>query len=149
MSELNFNKDEFKHVIDELVPTHQKETVFSALNIEHDDFLNFDNIGLMLTGEKRESGFIYSTGVENKTQESMWGNIKSEVFNYLCTNSKKYSKERKEAGITLKNIVTIIATAVASHFSIAAGVIMGAVTVALMSALKIGKNAWCQANKPS
>lgn len=147
MSELEFKESEFKEIIEELVPSYQKETVYSAFEISTDDFTKFDSIGLELTGEKRGTSFIYPTGVSSKAQDSMWGHIKSEIYDYLCTKSKKYTKERKEAGVTIKNIVTIIATAVAAKFSIAVGVITGAVTVALMSALKIGKNAWCQANK--
>jgi hypothetical protein len=38
--------------------------------------------------------------------------------------------------------------AVAASFNLAVGVVVGAVTVVLISALKIGKNAWCAANKP-
>jgi hypothetical protein len=45
-------------------------------------------------------------------------------------------------------LITIIATSVAATFHVAIGVITGAVVVALLSVLKIGKNAWCKINVP-
>ncbi len=148
MPELKFIKSEFEELIDNLIPGYQKSMVLDALDIESDKETEFDNIGLFLTGEKNDSSFIYTTGPSAKAKQSMWSHIKFEVYDYLCTTSKKYSKERSEAGNTVKSIITIIATAIASHFNIAVGVITGALTIALLSALKIGKNAWCEANRP-
>lgn len=149
MSELIFDMQEFLNAANELVPAYQKEKILAAINSEAMDESTFDQIGLSLTGEKRDSGLVIPTSAPNAAGGSMWGAIKGEVYDYLCTTSRKYLKERKEAGITIKNVITILATAVASSFNIAIGVVAGAVTIALLSALKIGKNAWCEVNKPS
>lgn len=147
MSDLIFNKDDFLDSVDILVPGFQKNKLLSAINddlSEHD----LEQIALSLTGEKKDSSAIVPTGGSSASGKSLWGAIKSEVFDYLCTKSRKYSTERKEAGVTIKNVITIIATAVASTFNVAIGVVTGAVTLALLSALKIGQNAWCSINKP-
>lgn len=147
MSKLEFKEEEFKSLIKELIPSYQQDQILSALSFTEES--DFDLMGLSLTGENQNSGLIIPTSAPIASSKSMWSAIKSEVYDYLCTTSKKYSKERNEAGITIKNIITILATAVASSFSIAVGVITGAVTIALLSALKIGKNAWCGINKPA
>jgi len=147
MSELIFDVQEFLNAANELVPAHQKNKVLSAINSEAMDESEFNQIGLSLTGERRDSGLVVPTSAPNSGGGSIWAAIKSEVYDYLCTTSRKYSSERKEAKITVKNIITILATAVASSFNVAIGVVAGAVTIALLSALKIGKNAWCEVNK--
>lgn len=147
MSKLEFKEEEFKSLIKELIPSYQQDQILSALSFTEES--DFDLMGLSLTGENQNSGLIIPTSAPIASSKSMWSAIKSEVYDYLCTTSKKYSKERNEAGITIKNIITILSTAVASSFSIAVGVITGAVTIALLSALKIGKNAWCGINKPA
>jgi hypothetical protein len=146
MSEIEFNDDEFRTAINDLIPSYQQAQLLGALNLSEES--DFDQLGLSLTGEKRNSSFIVPTSAPATSSKSMWTAIKYELHDYLCTKSRKYSKERKEASITIKNIVTILATAIASSFSIAIGVITGAVTLALMSALKIGRNAWCNINTP-
>ncbi|OBT29237.1 hypothetical protein [Vibrio cyclitrophicus] len=148
MSELIFNKDGFIDSVNDLVPSFQKNKLLSV--IDRDDLSEHDieQIALGFTGEKKESSSIIPTGGSSGAGKSLWGAIKSEVFDYLCTKSKKYSAERKEAGVTIKNVITIIATAVASTFNVAIGVVTGAVTLALLSVLKIGQNAWCSINKP-
>jgi hypothetical protein len=147
MSELEFKEDEFKLLISELVPSYQQDQILSGLSLTEES--DFDLLGLSLTGESQNSGIIVPTSAPIASSKSMWLAIKSEVYDYLCTTSRKYSKERKEAGVTIKNIITILATAIASSFSLAVGVLTGAVTLALLSALKIGKHAWCAINKPA
>lgn len=147
MSDLKFNKEEFLTVTHELVPLYQQKYITEALDHDLDSEVDFDQLGLMLTGEKRDASFIVPMSAPNEPTLSMWNAIKLEIYDYLCTKSRKYSKERNEANITVKNIVTILATSLAASFNIAIGVITGAVTLALLSALKIGKNAWCETNK--
>jgi hypothetical protein len=146
MSEIEFNEDEFRSAINDLIPSYQQEQLLGALDLSEES--DFEQLGLLLTGEKRNSSLIVPTSAPVASSKSMWAAIKSELHDYLCTKSRKYSKERKEASITIKNIITILATAIASSFSIAVGVITGAVTIALLSALKIGRNAWCTINTP-
>ena len=76
----------------------------------------------------------------------MWEYVKKEVYEYFCTKSAKYRKERSEASFSLKNILMIISTAIASQFNLAIGVVTGAVTVAVITVFKVGKNAWCELN---
>jgi len=149
MSELSFDKQEFLAAVNELVPVFQRNKVVLAMNNEVMDESDFDQIGLSLTGEKMNSGLVVLTSAPGTQGGSIWGAIKGEVYDYFCTTSKKYSKERKDAGITIKNLITVLSTALASTFNVAVGVITGAVTIALFSALKIGKNAWCNLNSPS
>ncbi|WP_210473070.1 hypothetical protein [Vibrio crassostreae] len=148
MFDLIFNTNEFVDAINELVPSYQRKSIIDIAQDENSIEFDFDKFGMMLTGEENKIGIIVPTGAPSDSVNSMWGAIKAEVFDYICTTSRKYSVERKEAGVTIKNVITIIATAIASSFHIAVGVITGAVTIALMSVLKVGKNAWCAVNKP-
>ena len=62
---------------------------------------------------------------------------------------RKVRQRREDGGVTInKQLITIVAIAIAVSCNLVVGVVVGAVTVALISALKIGKNAWCAANKP-
>lgn len=147
MSDFKYNQEEFNSIIDEIVPSYQRSIIKDAMGLTTDS--EFDQIGLELTGEKREIGLILPTSSPSSTKpENIWAAIKNEVYDYLCTKSKKYTKERNEAGATIKQIITLIATTIGAMFSITTALITGAVTIALMSALKIGKNAWCSLNEP-
>ena len=149
MSDLSFSTDEFLEAVEELVPSYQKRKISEAINDSSLEESDYDQLGLSLTGEKCNSGLIVPTSGHNGSTESLWRAIKGEVYDYLCTTSRRYSKERREAGITVKNLITILATAVASTFNIAIGVVAGGMTIALLSVLKIGKNAWCKLNEPA
>jgi len=140
-----FNPEEFSKAIYALVPEHQQDLLIGALNAiqlsEHD----IERIGLTLTGERLISNSIVRpSSAQPKPDNSMWQAIVNEVYEFLCTNSKKYAQERKEGSHTIKSLITIIATAIAATFHVAIGVIAGAVTLVLLSVLKIGKNAWCK-----
>lgn len=148
MSELIYNQQEFIEAVDEIIPEFQRDKIITFIKLSPDNELEYDQMGLSLTGEKRDSGLITLTSAPNTSSGSLWGAIKGEIYDYMCTTSRKYSKERSESGITIKQIITILATAIASSFHIAIGVVTGAVTIALLSALKIGKNAWCKVNTP-
>lgn len=148
MSELIYSQQEFIEAADELIPEFQRNKIITFIKLAPDIESEYDQMGLSLTGEKRDSNFIIPTSVPNVSGGSLWGAIKGEIYDYMCTTSRKYSKERKEAGVTVKQIITILATAIASSFHIAIGVVAGAVTIALLGALKIGKNAWCKVNTP-
>jgi hypothetical protein len=149
MAEFEFSDEEFRTATLELVPSFQRNQVLAGLNLIEPSDADFDAIGTGLTGEQMSSAFLFFTGAPGKSEKSIWAAIKTEVFDFICTNSKKYAVERKDGAATIKNVVTILATALASSFNLALGVVVGAVTVALMSAVKIGKNAWCEINRPS
>ncbi len=148
MNDLIFKKEEFVSVIEKLVPSYQKEFVLNTL--EQDEKYDYENDIKQLIGETIPIGMIRKTSAERiKNDKSMFTEIKKEIYDFLCTKSSKYKIERNKSGITIENIISIIATAVAGSFSIAVGVITGAVTIFLMTVLKIGKNAWCSLNQPS
>ncbi|OOF10250.1 MULTISPECIES: hypothetical protein [unclassified Salinivibrio] len=127
------------------IPSYQRESVLGAFALSETEQAEFDNIGMQLTGERREMSFISPVGASGtKSQSGFWDNIKKEVHDYFCTKSRKYTQERKRAEITFKEVVTILATSVAAQFSIAYGLIAGAVSVAVLSVCKIGRNAWCE-----
>lgn len=148
MNDLVFKKEEFVSVIEKLVPSYQKEFVLNTL--EQDEKYDYENDIKQLIGETIPIGMIRKTSAERiKNDKSMFTEIKKEIYDFLCTKSSKYKIERNKAGITVESIISIIATAVAGSFSIAVGVITGAVTIFLMTVLKIGKNAWCSLNQPS
>lgn len=145
MSELTFNADEMRALIDELVPEYQRTHVLAAMDLSTD--AEFDAAGTRLTGESAETSFLFYTGA-GTAKGSMWAAVKAELYDLLCTSSKTYSHMRSEGAATIKNLITLIATSVAASFHVGLGVVTGAVTIALMAALKIGTNAWCMVNKP-
>lgn len=147
MVELNLDVASLTAAVNELVPTYQRAKVLGTLAIDSMNEADFDEIGLALTGEKRELGLLLYAGAPSQTRPGIWLHVKGEVYDFLCTSSAKYAAERNDGGVTIKQLITIVATAVGSTFNLAVGVVVGAVTVALISALKIGKNAWCAANK--
>ena len=127
------------------IPSYQRESVLEALALTAGEQVEFDNLGMLLTGERRQMSFVSPVGARGaKPSSGFWENIKKEVHDYFCTKSKKYAQERKRAEITFKEIVTILATAIAAQFSVAYGLIAGAVSVAVLSVCKIGRNAWCK-----
>jgi hypothetical protein len=147
MPDLVFDTTSFSAAIDELVPEYQRTLVRQALELNSATEADFDGIGLLITGEKRQNKMMFYTGVPGERQPSVWEHVKAELYDFLCTSSKKYAQERNDGATTIKQVIAIVATAIASTINVAVGVIVGAVTVALISALKIGKNAWCEANK--
>ena len=130
------------------IPSYQRKDVLKALSLLKSQESEFDSIGMQLTGERRQMSFISPTGsTSGKLQSSFWENIKKEVYDYFCTKSRKYTKERNRAEITFKEIVTILATSIASQFSVTYGIIAGAVSIAVLSVCKMGQNAWCETYK--
>ena len=145
----DLDKQEFRTATLELVPSFQRTRVLEGLDLVDPCNADFDAIGIALTGEQENSAFMFLTGATSRSKTSLWAAIKGEVYDFFCTNSKKYANERKDGAVTVKNVVTILATALAGSFNLALGVVVGAVTVALMSAVKIGQNAWCEVNRPA
>lgn len=143
MPEEELDADEIKDFIHEYVPSYNRSLVESSLS---KDVSELEELGLLLTGESRASSFVINTGSGSKCEKSLWECVKREVYDYFCTKSTKYKSERNKAELTAKNILMILATAIAAQFNLAVGVVAGAVTVAVVSVFKIGKNAWCEAN---
>ena len=147
MSNLSFNSNEFHTAIKNLVPKHQRELVLSTVNKDKD--FDFDEVALILTGESKNTSMIKNTSGTNREQsQSMLEAIKKELYDFICTNSSKYKKERIKAGTSIENTLKVLATALGGIYGVAAAVITGAIVVLLISFAKIGKNAWCELKKP-
>ncbi|WP_313431758.1 hypothetical protein [Pseudomonas sp.] len=133
--------------IDELAPNHLKPFLKNAL--EADNF-DFDLNGMILTGEATPERVIIRTSII-KREDSLWLSVVDEVYDFLCTSSAAYKTERSEAGSNAKSIITFVAASLAAKFHIALGVATGFVTLAIIAAFKLTKNAWCtlQASKKS
>lgn len=145
MSEIDFDERGIREFISETVPSYNQKIALSSLELEESEL---EDLGLKLTGESSTKSFVINTGSGIKSDKSLWVCIKNEVHDYFCTKSAKYRAERNKAEVTFKNILMILATAIAAQFNLAIGVVAGAVTVAVISVFKIGKNAWCEANAP-
>jgi hypothetical protein len=135
----------------ELAPKYQQDAILTVLNKLDFNEVDVDLIGMQLLGDRRPDTFVILTrnaqgpGAE---QGGMWAQLKNETYELFCTDSKKYATERKEGTATVKNLVTILATAVGGTYSLSAGVLVGAATLCVMTALKMGLNAYCQAHAP-
>lgn len=149
MSELKLNQAEFIEIAESLVPKHQLKLVKSAIISDSTNESDYYAIGLLLTGEKSNISAIITTGAPSTTSKSLWQYINAEIYELLCTSSRAYTKERKDGLSIVANLVQIVATAVAARFSIAVGVITGAVVVAINCFLKVGKTAWCKMHAPT
>ncbi len=135
----NLHNKEILDAINELTPTYMHDFLIKAL--EQDDF-DFDRQGMILTGETSASTFIVRTSIIRR-DESIWLGIQDEIFDFLCTTSSKYKSERSQANDNIKKIILVIAGFLAAKLQLAASVIAGFVTLAVIGAFKVTKNAWC------
>lgn len=147
----DFSTIDIEATVRELVPKFQQDTVLKVLLKDGFTEADADFAGMALLGDTPKSGFIILTKNAQgpmPQQGRMWMQLKREAYELFCTESKKYSQERKEGAITVKNLVTILASAVGGTFSLPAGVLVGAATLCVMTALKMGLNAYCKVNAP-
>lgn len=153
MFNLEYNETMFAEVIHDCVPAYQQAKLLEVAGAEV-SIAMVEDVGMTLLGEKTEATFIVPTrgaAVQSgqTAKPTIWAAIKNEVYDLFCTKSTKYADQRKEGRVTVKQLVTIVATAVSGHFSVPLGVVVGAVTLCLMCMLKMGQNAYCEVNKPS
>lgn len=143
---MEFDNIEILDYINSVVPTYQREILIKSLNSDSDSIEFYNQIGKELTGEVNTNILLLQTGPAiNKT--SFWEKVKDEVYLFICTADEKYDPERDLMGKNFKDVTTIIATAIASTFSLGTGVIVGVVTNVLISVAKVNKNAWCELQK--
>ncbi len=148
MVDCNFSTQDFIDIIPEIIPSYQIGAVLNAVQESDSEDFNFDDVGLVITGEKITLGATVLTGAPNSEEgrESLWLAVKGEVYKFFCTNEDCYSDQRKNLSVLLKDVITIIATSVAGMFNVAISVVVGAVTIAVLSLCNIGLNAWCKIN---
>ena len=149
MLELSFNHAEVAVTIGKLVPEHQRSFVLSALEQHDQSEAEYDRLGTMLTGEQENTSFLLMTGAGRTKGPSLWAAIKVELYELFCTKSRKYSSVRKKGAASIENTIKVVATAVAASFNLALGVVVGAVTIALICLLKVGSHAWCAVHQPT
>lgn len=139
-----FDPDEARVFVQERVSSVHRALVLQAL--ETDDPAAINEIGLLMAGEKSATGFVVATGAR-RGKASFWAAVLDEVYEYFCTNTAAYKRERTQASGLFENAVTIIATALAAKLSIGIGFATGLVSVAVISVFKMGRNAWCEVRK--
>ncbi|MET3627187.1 hypothetical protein [Burkholderia sp. 572] len=145
-----FNEAEFYEAITDVVAPYQRDQLLEIVRNPTVEVVQIDALAMSLLGESRVVGIVVPTRTSGSDPENtapITGYVKREIIDLLCTNSARYKNERKEGLSTVKNLITIIATAASSQYSLPVGVLAGAVTLLLMAALKIGRNAYCEANK--
>ena len=75
--------------------------------------------------------------------------MKKEFYDFMCTESKHYKKERESLGGNINSIITGISAALASKLvSVEIGVITTFVTTFLIMLGKMGKRSLCETFKP-
>ncbi|MFC5401458.1 hypothetical protein [Cohnella soli] len=77
-------------------------------------------------------------------KKSIYTYIKSEIHKLLCGDSKEYAQERKGALESFNKVVLLVSTAVAARFGLEVGLVTGVISLILLGAYKIGRNAWCK-----
>lgn len=136
--------NEARRFVEARVSPVNRALVLQAL--ETDDPAAINEIGLLMAGEKSATGFMMGTGA-GRGKGSFWGAVQDEVYDYFCTNSAAYKRERRQASGLFEHTVTIVATALATKLSLGIGFVMGLVSVAVISVFKMGRNAWCEMRK--
>lgn len=147
MSDEIFSVDDIAEYVNTNVPEMHRNLVLKALHSSESP-ADFDEIGLTLTGERANAGFVVRTGGKQVGTGKFWQAVKDEVYSFICTDSREYQEARVKAGNAFSAIAGAISIQLANMFSIGIGVVTGAVVVALMLVYRIGKNAWCNTNKP-
>lgn len=139
-----FDPNEARAFVEARVSSVHQALVLQALGM--DDPVEINEIGLLISGEKAATGFVVGTGA-NRRKGSFWAAVQDEVYEYFCTNTVAYKRERNQASGLFEHSVTIVATALAAKFSLGIGFVTGLVAVAVISVFKMGRNAWCEVRK--
>ncbi|WP_143276791.1 hypothetical protein [Brevundimonas diminuta] len=103
-----------------------------------------EEIGLMMAGELPASGFVVGVGAPGSKAGGLWSAVLDQTYQFFCTASEEYKKERTQGMSLFEQAVTVISAAIGGTFTLGAGLISGLATVAVLTVFKIGRNAWCQ-----
>lgn len=152
MSEFALDEAAFAEVINELVPEFQRQQLLAALQDKTASAWRYEELARTLLRESRSPGQVGLTGgvgspADGEEDKSISYYIKREIYDFLCSDSARYKDERKEGLLNVRSLVSPIAAAVVSQFSLPLAVAVGPVTLLIMASLKIGTNAYCEANK--
>ncbi|MBD8682802.1 hypothetical protein [Pseudomonas sp. CFBP 13719] len=136
----DFDKAEFEEVIAKHIPQSKRALITSALD-SSEQYLEI--LGQQLSGDSATNTFMVVTARRTASTTSVWQAVKSEIFDFFCTESASYTKERKGGESVLNKTIHAITLIVATKFHIGLAVVSPIVTIGLMLALKVGKNVWC------
>lgn len=75
--------------------------------------------------------------------------IKKEFHSFLCSDSKKYRKDRESVGSNVNTAITAISSVIAATHGIELGIVTAVVALLFVIAGRIGKNAYCEVYNPS
>jgi hypothetical protein len=136
----NMDRAEFEDAIAEYVPQSKRPLIMEALDGDEN---HIELLGRQLSGDSPANSFMVVTARRDPSTTSVWQAVKSEIFDLFCSESKRYEEERKGGKGIVKKTIHAIGLIVAANFNIGLAVVSPIVTLGLMLALKIGKNAWC------
>lgn len=145
MSE-DYTADEVANFINREVSPVNRALAMKALATT--DQTELEEIGLLMAGELPSSGFVVGVGAVTSRPGGLWAAVLDQTYQFFCTASEDYKKERTQGMTLFEQAVTVISAAVGGTFTLGAGLITGLVTVAVLTVLKIGRNAWCQWKAP-
>jgi hypothetical protein len=104
------------------------------------------SIGVDLTTELRRQEDSLDLGA--LLGVDYWLQVKQEIFELFCTNSKKYATLRTQLRSAHRKsqtvIVSLISTAIGAEFGALGGALVTLVTLAMLLAVTIGKEAYCE-----
>jgi hypothetical protein len=87
--------------------------------------------------------------LKEKESISVVKSIKKEFYDFMCTESEYYQKERSSLGGNVNLFITGVAAAIATKISsVEIGVITSFVTTFMIIIAKMGKRAMCESFKP-
>ncbi|MFO3659758.1 hypothetical protein [Pseudomonas amygdali] len=122
--------------LNDLAPAFMHKLLDRAMKEENFDF---DREGMILTGEINASSTIVKTSLIRR-ENSLWGWIKDEIFDCICSASSAYADVREQA----RDIIVLVVRALVLKIGLADDVISGMVTLAVIGVLKSSKNVWCK-----
>lgn len=82
-----------------------------------------------------------------RKRKKLFNAVKGELYRLLCTDEGYYNPERSKVVGNIELLVPALAGTIATAIGIAAGVITALVAALLMIILKVGRQAWCKAQK--
>jgi hypothetical protein len=144
MCENLFDPADIRKFTETKVSTIHRSLALRAL--DEASLVDIQEIGLTMAGERAVTGFVFLTGglSGRSPSPSLWSKVIAEVYEFFCTKSKAYTKERTQGVGLFEHAVTVITTALAASINVGTGLLTGLVTVALIALSKVGRNAWCK-----
>lgn len=101
--------------------------------------------------KKPREGELVEMLRDNRPPKAYWECVTAEIYLLVCTNDRKYATLRKQlddSAIRAKTpVVWLVASGVSATLGISAALIAGLCAVALYGVIKVGKEAYCEAER--